>query len=284
MYKVRGIDGKEYGPVSVEMLRQWLAERRLTLESQVQAAGSTEWRPISAYPELTAPLSSAPSTPPLVASIPSSGGVRPSSGAATSGPAKTSGLALSSLILGLCGLISCGMTALVGLVLGIVAIVQIRKSQGTLKGEGLAITGICISGLFLLIGPAIDAGLLLPALAKAKERAQRIQCLNNMKQTGLALRMWANDHGGKFPSDLMSLSNQVPSVKILICPGEKLRDRSQATTWSDLSLIGSSYDYYGAGKDESRPQEVILECPNHSNVGLADGSVQQVSKGRVPQR
>ena len=38
MYKVRGIDGKEYGPVSIEMLRQWLAERRLT---DMQPRGGT---------------------------------------------------------------------------------------------------------------------------------------------------------------------------------------------------------------------------------------------------
>ena len=44
---------------------------------------------------------------------------------------------------------------------------------------------------------AILAGMLLPALAKAKARAQRINCVSNLKQVGVALRLYANDNDSK---------------------------------------------------------------------------------------
>jgi len=46
---------------------------------------------------------------------------------------------------------------------------------------------------------AILAGLLLPALAKAKAKAARINCTSNLKQIGLGMRMFSNDHQEQFP-------------------------------------------------------------------------------------
>lgn len=48
---------------------------------------------------------------------------------------------------------------------------------------------------------AILAGLLLPALAKAKARAQSITCLNNERQWGLGLRMYADEHRDEVPEE-----------------------------------------------------------------------------------
>src|SRR5260370_34112399 len=46
---------------------------------------------------------------------------------------------------------------------------------------------------------AILAGLLLPAIQKAKGRARRVQCVNNLKEMGVAFHSFAHDHEGKFP-------------------------------------------------------------------------------------
>lgn len=66
MYYIIGGDGKEYGPVSADQIRQWLAEGRLNAQSQVRADGSTQWVTMGSLPEL-AGLFNAPGTvaPPL---------------------------------------------------------------------------------------------------------------------------------------------------------------------------------------------------------------------------
>jgi prepilin-type N-terminal cleavage/methylation domain-containing protein len=47
---------------------------------------------------------------------------------------------------------------------------------------------------------AILASMLLPALAKAKQKAQRISCVNNLKQVGIAYRVWSNDNNDRYPA------------------------------------------------------------------------------------
>jgi GYF domain 2/Membrane domain of glycerophosphoryl diester phosphodiesterase len=69
MYRIIGGDKQIYGPVSAEELRRWLAEGRLNPQSQVQAEGSTEWKPLSAYPELQEVLANLPQAPPVTASV-----------------------------------------------------------------------------------------------------------------------------------------------------------------------------------------------------------------------
>jgi len=53
---------------------------------------------------------------------------------------------------------------------------------------------------------AILASMLLPALARAKQKAQRISCVNNLKQVGTAYRIWENDNQDKFPCWLQQAS------------------------------------------------------------------------------
>lgn len=52
MYVIIGGDGREYGPISAEDLRKWIAEGRLNAQSQAKAEGDAVFRPLSAFPEL----------------------------------------------------------------------------------------------------------------------------------------------------------------------------------------------------------------------------------------
>src|SRR3954466_455755 len=77
---------------------------------------------------------------------------------------------------------------------------QMRQSMT--HGRKTKITAFTLIELLVVIAIiAILASLLLPALAKAKARAQRAACINNIKQVGLAFRIFANDHDGRFPWD-----------------------------------------------------------------------------------
>ena len=51
MYKIIGGDQKEYGPVTADQLRQWVAEGRVNLQTRVQAEGATEWKTVGELPE-----------------------------------------------------------------------------------------------------------------------------------------------------------------------------------------------------------------------------------------
>jgi len=64
MYKIRGADGKEYGPVTIEQLRQWIVEGRANSQTYVQGPDSTEWKPLGAYSELAALLPPSGGAPP----------------------------------------------------------------------------------------------------------------------------------------------------------------------------------------------------------------------------
>ena len=60
MYKIIGADQKEYGPVTADQLRQWLAEGRINPQTQVLPEGATEWTTLGALPEFATASSAAP--------------------------------------------------------------------------------------------------------------------------------------------------------------------------------------------------------------------------------
>jgi prepilin-type processing-associated H-X9-DG protein len=178
------------------------------------------------------------------------------------------------------------------------------------------------------------AGLLLPPLTSVKTEAIRINCVNNLKQTGLAFQIWSGDHGEKYPMSVPAtnggtmelvatgdvfphfqvVSNELNTPKILVCPGDS--ERAPATNFiSDFTDRQISY-FVGLDADEARPHmflagdrqitlggalvrhglvilgtntavgwaERIHRESKHlhtGNVGMADGSVQELSSAKL---
>ena len=56
LFKIRGADGREYGPVVGEQICQWIAERRVLGSTLSQVEGSSEWLPIASLPEFSETL------------------------------------------------------------------------------------------------------------------------------------------------------------------------------------------------------------------------------------
>lgn len=69
MFRIIATDGRQYGPVSVEQIRQWIAEGRASAQTLVQAEGSADWKPLGQFPELAANVSG-PVPPPMGPSVP----------------------------------------------------------------------------------------------------------------------------------------------------------------------------------------------------------------------
>ncbi len=65
MYRIIGGNQQEYGPITADQLRHWIAEGRLNGQSLVQAEGSGEWQPLSALPEFAEALRVQVGAPPL---------------------------------------------------------------------------------------------------------------------------------------------------------------------------------------------------------------------------
>ena len=115
---------------------------------------------------------------------------------------------------------------------------------------------------------AILAAMLLPVLAAAKRRAQRINCVSNLKQVNLSFRIWEGDNNNLYPMAVSTsiggaeetvlsnahptpygvasmtnvfcvMSNELSTPKILICPSD-ISHNTPATNWAELAITAGN--------------------------------------------
>ena len=146
---------------------------------------------------------------------------------------------------------------------------------------------------------AILAAMLLPALAAAKRKAQRINCVNNLKQIGLSFRIWGGDNGDKYPMQVSSsqggsqeyiyqggvggskvtpqgvtnifcvMSNEVGSAKVLYCTSDSTAPHlgNAATNFVQVGSSGGHLlvSYFVCGDTSDAYPQMILS--GDRNIG-----------------
>lgn len=119
---------------------------------------------------------------------------------------------------------------------------------------------------------AVLAGLLMPALSGARERGRDIHCVNNLKQLGVAVHVYAQDYKDRFPA-----AERMPSVPANSPPLPRIADLLRRYTGgsdkvfrckNDLTRFpteGSSYEWNSTfnGADIAKPQVWLFDVPPH---------------------
>jgi hypothetical protein len=106
-------------------------------------------------------------------------------------------------------------------------------------------------------------------------KAERIKCVSNLKQIGLAARVWSTDNNYLYPTNFLCMSNYLGSWLMLRCASDKSRN---IMSWDDVAAGDVSYVMDAPGITEEKPNVIFVECPIHHSICLVNGSVQQLSE------
>ncbi|MDR3460160.1 MAG: DUF4190 domain-containing protein [Verrucomicrobiae bacterium] len=143
-YTIIGNDGKSYGPIGADQLRQWIKQSRVESRTPVFVQGSTDWTFLGLLPEFAAEFPD--TTPPTI--TPPKSGFAAGAPAVPAAPARNSSLAVWGFVCGLLGWTFCGCCVpfdILGLTFSIIALVQINARTEPLAGRGFAIAGLVLS-------------------------------------------------------------------------------------------------------------------------------------------
>lgn len=184
MYKIIGADGKEYGPITAEQLRQWLAEGRANLQTQVLPEGATEWKTVGELPEFA---SAAPAAMPSTPSFPNP---------TPAGAEQVNGPAIGLIVVAVLG----ALTQIASLIMNLAGASFMAGSRmpqeawanmfsGTI-GVVSSIIGILVSGVIFL-GAMKMKKLESYGLAMAATIIAMVPCVSPCCLLGLPIGIWA---------------------------------------------------------------------------------------------
>jgi hypothetical protein len=160
------------------------------------------------------------------------------------------------------------LLALVSVPLAVVGL--LRTSHRHVHGRTFAVIGL-ILGFVVIV-----ASIALPSTGRARETAQRVKCSNNIRQIGLAIQMYADDYGGRYPTslDLLFELDLLPSV--FVCPSTEHRPAPGRTAAEQAASFyrGDHLTYVYLGShlhaDQVTDETILLYEPlgNHNEDGM----------------
>jgi prepilin-type processing-associated H-X9-DG protein len=149
-------------------------------------------------------------------------------------------------------------------------------------------TGFSVIELLAMVAVVVLlAGLMMPTMkVEKKGRVQRIKCVNNLKNVGLAIRIFSTDGGDRFPAGTMmsngvamasidavmifgALSNELENPKIFVCPSDA--GKRQGESFTNFTATNISY-FASLTAEETMPTLFLAGDRNIATNGVAVGS------------
>ncbi len=168
-----------------------------------------------------------------------------------------------------------------------------RRTRGGAERRAFTVLELMVVILILVI----LVGLLLPPLNHPKGPMQRIQCVNNLRQGGIAFRIWSGDNGNKFPMEVSTnlggvkefmdgnevfrvfqiMSNELSNPKLIVCSAD---ERASATNWtSDFDNSRVSY-FVGLDANASLTNSVLSGDRNLKNGRMIQNGILEFTTGQ----
>ncbi len=185
-----GIQGVQSGPFSEAVIREKLARGEIPADAMCWAEGWSNWRPITSVFPVGMDAPTPPPLPPASFRV-----AHPAEARVHHGPTETSGLAITSLLLGALGLILF-IPAIPAIICGHIACSKIKGSEGRVTGRGMAITGLVLGYLMIAMMPVgLLAAMAIPAFQKVRATSQEKMIQNNLRQLDAAAEQYMLENG-----------------------------------------------------------------------------------------